>query len=124
MINFKNYNKQLYEAMEKILQLLIKEFFNNIGKIKNHKSQRSVSLFIYSTVEMKEIIIPKLLTNNIKGPIIKLYKFNNFIKIYNILEEYKLTDSLVFEKILKLTYDSFTNPKEKTFEEYKSRFKL
>jgi hypothetical protein len=114
----------IQDIFNKSILYEIKEFFNNIGKIKNHKSQRSVSLFIYSTVEMKEIIIPKLLTNNIKGPIIKLYKFNNFIKIYNILEEYKLTDSLVFEKILKLTYDSFTNPKEKTFEEYKSRFKL
>ena len=29
VINFKNYNKQLYDAMDKILPLFIQEFFNN-----------------------------------------------------------------------------------------------
>lgn len=107
----------------------VQEYLDNLGKIKIHKTQKSVSLFIYSTVEMKEKIIPKLFINyndleKMEGPIIKLYKFKNFIKVYNLLQEHKLKDPLVFEKILRLSYDSFTNPKEKTFEEYKNRFKL
>ena len=43
----------IQDIFNKSILYEIKEFFNNIGKIKNHKSQRSVSLFIYSTVEMK-----------------------------------------------------------------------
>lgn len=107
----------------------VKEYFDNIGIIKKHKSQRSVSLFIYSTIDMRNKIISKLLTdlNNIElitGPKIKLYKFYNFIKIMEILDNNKLKDKLILEKVLKLVYDSFTNPKEITLEEFKNRFKI
>lgn len=73
-------------------------FFNNKGNIIYHNTENSVSYFNNNTNDIYNIIIPKMLGidninklininyNDLDGLYIKLYKFYNYIIIYNLIK--------------------------------------